>query len=402
MRSLLVALALALAVPAAPAVAVANRGAGSPVPASPLNDAAVARVETTQARARSVPTLHITRMVRGLDHAWDVQPIGNGRLLITERDRARLSVWKNGAKHRVAFPGNQVWVSGETGLMSLEVDPNFARTGRFYTCQGGNTSGGGHDVRVNAWHLNDAATRATFVEKLVGGFPATSGRHGGCRLLILRNGALLVGTGDAAQESNPRNLHSLGGKTLRLDRMTGAPWPTNPFIDSADRRQRYVHTYGHRNVQGLGQRADGTLWSIEQGTDRDDEVNRLVNGGDYGYQPGPGYDENVPMTDQNLPGEQINARWRSGAPTLATSGGSWVNGAEWGVLNGTFAVAALKASRVVFLKFDRQGNLLRARTPDALRHFGRLRSITQLPGGDLLVTTDNGGGNDVVLRVHPR
>ena len=403
MRTLLAALALTLTLPAASAVAMPGSGPlGPPVPTSYLDDAAVARLEAGPARARSVPSLRVTRQVRGLDKPWDVQPIGDRRLLITQRDRAQLTVWKNGAKHRVQFPEDMVWVSGETGLMSLEVDPTFARSGRFYTCQGGYLSGGGHDVRVIAWHLNDRATRATMVEKLIGGFPTSSGRHGGCRLLIARNGSLIVGTGDAAQGTNPRDLHSLGGKTLRLNRMTGAPWPTNPFINSADRRKRYIHTYGHRNVQGLGQRADGTLWSIEQGTDRDDEVNRLVNGGDYGWNPVPGYNESVPMTDQGLPGRQVSARWRSGYPTLATSGGTWVNGARWGALDDTFAVAALKASRVVFLKFDASGKLLRARTPDALRHYGRLRSITQLPGGDLLITTDNGGGTDAVLRVHPR
>ena len=31
--------------------------------------------------------------------------------------------------------------------------------------------------------------------------------------------------------------------------------------------------------------------------------------------------------------------------------------------------------------------------------FGRLRSVTRLANGDLLVTTSNGGGNDAVLRV---
>ena len=50
-----------------------------------------------------------------------------------------------------------------------------------------------------------------------------------------------------------------------LDRVTGAPWPTNPFINAANTQQRYVHTYGHRTVQGLAQRADGTLWSAEHG-----------------------------------------------------------------------------------------------------------------------------------------
>src|SRR6185503_8446251 len=150
----------------------------------------------------------------------------------------------------------------------------------------------------------------------------TTGRHGGCRVMVTRSGALLVGTGDATQGTNPQDLNSLGGKTLRLNRMTGAPWPRNPFIASSNTNRRYVLTYGHRNVQGLAQRADGSLWSVEQGSFRDDEVNRLVSGGTYGWNPVPGYNESVPMTDRSLPGRQIPARWRSGEPTLATSGAS--------------------------------------------------------------------------------
>jgi glucose/arabinose dehydrogenase len=238
-------------------------------------------------------------------------------------------------------------------------------------------------------------------KELVGGFPTSSGRHGGCRLIVISDGSLLVGTGDAAQGTNPENLDSLGGKTIRLDRFTGAPWPGNPFINENGPR-RYVHTYGHRNVQGVAERADGTLWNVEQGTYRDDEVNLLVNGGDYGYNPVPGYNESVPMTDQSLPGHQVRARWRSGDPTLATSGGSFVNGAKWRALDGALAVACLKASRVVFLTFDANGKLLRARQPRALRQFGRIRQVSTSENGDMLVTTDNGGGNDVILRVSPK
>lgn len=390
---------MSMLVPAAPALAM--RGGGhlsTPVAATAASDAGNAQ----RPPDRGVPRLAVTRKIRGLDHPWDVQSIGKRRLLVTERDTAHLIVWKNGHKRQVEFPSDTVWVSGETGLMSLAVDPTFARSGRFYTCQGATTSGGGHDVRVVVWRLDDRATRATKIKTLVGGFPASSGRHGGCRLLITRNGSMLVGTGDAAEGTNPEDRTSLGGKTLRLNRTTGAPWPTNPFINSDNRRKRYVHTFGHRNVQGLGQRRDGSLWSIEQGTDVDDEVNKLVKGGDYGYNPVPGYNEAVSMTDQSLPGKQVEARWSSGDPTLATSGGTFVYGEEWGALNRTFAVAALKAERVIFLSFDDRGRLQRVRAPESLRHSGRLRSITQLPNGDLLVTTDNGGGNDVVLRVHPR
>lgn len=350
---------------------------------------------------RATPRLVVTKRVTGLNNPWDVQPIGNGRLLITERDTARLIVAGMAGKRVVSFPSRSVWVSGETGLMSLEVDPGFAKNRRFYTCSGGFLAGGRHDVRVNAWTLDRRLTRATLVKKLIGGFPTTTGRHGGCRLLITRNGSLLVGTGDAAVGTNPRDLDSLGGKTLRLNRFTGAPWPSNPFIESSSARRRYVQTFGHRNVQGLAQRADGSLWSVEHGPSRDDEVNLLVNGGDYGWNPVPGYNESVPMTDFGLPGKQYGAKWRSGVPTLATSGASFVYGKKWGSLNGALAVAALKATRVLFLTFDAKGKLVRKTVPPILERFGRLRSVTRATNGDLLVTTDTDSGGGSVLRVRP-
>lgn len=350
---------------------------------------------------RALPTLDVRRQVRALENPWDVQPIGGGRLLVTERDSARLILWADGSKRQVRFPSNRIWVSGETGLMSMEVDPMFATNNRFYTCSGWQKEGGGHDIRVNAWRLDDAGSRATLVETLLSGLPTSSGRHGGCRLLITRNGSLLVGTGDAAVGKNPRDLTSLGGKTLRMDRMTGKPWPGNPFATASNLRRRYVHTYGHRNVQGLAERRDGSLWSVEHGPSRDDEVNRLRNGGDYGWHPVPGYDESVPMTDHSLPGRQIAARWSSGSPTRATSGAAWVYGDRWGRLDGTLAVAALKASRVIFMKFDRAGDFTWARAPQKLRSFGRLRSVSIAQNGDLLVTSDNDGG-DAVIRVSPR
>ena len=165
-----------------------------------------------------------------------------------------------------------------------------------------------------------------------------------------------------------------------------------------------MHTFGHRNVQGLAQRADGTLWSIEQGTYRDDEVNLLVNGGDYGYNPVPGYNESVPMTDQSLPGKQVKAplalrqpdprdlrrrlrqRRQSGAPSTAPS--------RW---------PASRPAGSLFLTFDADGKLQQVRAPAraaAVRPDpARSRSAEN---GDLLVTTDNGGGDDVILRVSPR
>ena len=406
MRTLVPALGLALVVTTAPACAAQDRPSPAPAPAASGGAAepepsATRSARPDRERSAAAPRLRVRTVVRGLDNPWDVKRLPGGTLLVTERDNRRLSTVTRGDRSTVDFPSGKVWVSGETGLMSLEVDPDFADNRTFYTCSGWEKAGGGHDVRVVAWKLADDEASATRLRTVVKGFPTSSGRHGGCRLLIADNGAMHVGTGDAARGRNPRNLKSLGGKTLRLDPATGKPWPGNPFAQAKNRKKRYVFTYGHRNVQGLAQRKDGTVWSVEHGSYRDDEVNRLRRGGDYGWHPVPGYNESVPMTDQSLPGKQVAARWRSGNPTIATSGAAWVYGKKWGRYAGTLAVAALKAERVVFMKIDERGRLRWTRAPKALRGLDRLRSVTQLPNRDLLLTTDNDGGGRI-LRVSPR
>ena len=371
--------------------------AGLPPSAADVRPEPAPVAQPTVERADRAPALKVRAVARGLQHPWDVQQAPGGRLVVSERDRARLSVVRKGKRRTLANLSRRVWVSGETGLLSLAVD---GRSRTIWACHGA-TGRGGNEVRVTRWRVDRRWRRLSHRKVLVGGFPATSGRHGGCRLLLDRDSdALLIGTGDAAVGTNPRDLDSLGGKVLRVHRRTGAPMGDNPFAGASGDR-RYVWTYGHRNVQGLAERADGSLWSVEHGSYRDDEVNLLVAGGDYGWNPVPGYDESVPMTDQSLPGEQQDAAWSSGDPTVATSGAAWVHGDQWRRLDGTLAVAALKAGEVLFMRFDEAGALTSVTTPRELTGLGRLRSITSARNGDLLVTTDN-GARDRVLRVSPR
>ena len=127
-----------------------------------------------------------------------------------------------------------------------------------------------------------------------------SGRHGGCRLRFDEQGALLIGTGDNAVGSNPQDPRSWAGKVLLADAATG---------------EVAVWTLGHRNVQGLAVRpGTGQVFSVEHGPDRDDEVNLLREGANYGWDPdggAGGYDESVPMTDPDIPGA-VPAVWSSG------------------------------------------------------------------------------------------
>lgn len=381
---------------AAPALAAPTDGASD---GGSLRAADRTSADSTERTARAVG-LRVGVVTSGLDIPWDVQPIGGGRMLVTERDRKRLLlVGPRGAQREVRLRGGRIWSSGETGLMGLEIDPRFRSNGLIYTCSGWTRANGRHDIRVVRWRMSADRRTARRDRTLLTGLPVSSGRHGGCRLLVARNGALLVGTGDAAVSRNAQSKGSLGGKVLRVNRTTGRPWSTNPWARSKGNR-RYVLTYGHRNVQGLAQRRDGSLWSVEHGSYRDDEVNLLRGGRNYGWRPGPGYDESPPMTDHRIPGRQWNARWRSGTPTIATSGAAFVPGRGWRGLSGDLAVAALAGERLVFLDFDRRGRLTAQRVRLRGTH-GRLRSVT-VAGRSLLVTTSNGDGQDKILRIRPR
>jgi glucose/arabinose dehydrogenase len=57
----------------------------------------------------------------------------------------------------------------------------------------------------------------------------------------------------------------------------GTPAPGNPFPGSP------VWTLGHRNVQGLGWAADGTMYASEFGQNRLDELNLIQPGSNYGW-----------------------------------------------------------------------------------------------------------------------
>lgn len=365
----------------------------------------------TPAVAASRPTLDVTVVQDGLQHPWDLDFLPDGSMLVTERDRKTVSLrTPDGSLRTILTAPRNMWSGGETGLMAIEVAPDFASSRGFMTCHGHRDARGRQDVRVVRWRLNRAGTSASYVRTLVSGLPSTSGRHGGCALLTGSRNQLYIGTGDAAVGRYPQRLSSGGGKVLRVDATTGRPVAGNPYIRSSSRMKQRVFTHGHRNVQGLAHRADRTVWSVEQGSYRDDEVNRLSKKGDYGWNPVPraagdaAYNEgpNSPMTDYRLPGAQRAAKWRSGGSTVAASGGDFVAGSSWRGWDGALAVSSLKDESLRLLRLTKKGTLREEWKPDALNgRYGRLRAAVAGPDGALYLTTSN-GSDDKILRVTAR
>jgi aldose sugar dehydrogenase len=336
-----------------------------------------------------VPALDVAVVVDGLDHAWDVVQAPDGTLLVDERPGGFTAVLPDGSVREVDADFGDLFARGETGLMGLTLDPAFGENRRLYSCQGVRDG----SIEVIGWTVSaDWASATRVADPLVGGLPLNerSGRHGGCRLRFTPDGALLVGTGDTAEGTAAQDPRSLGGKVLRVDPATG---------------EREVWTLGHRNVQGLAVRPGGDqVFAVEHGPDRDDEVNLLQPGGNYGWDPdGNGsYDESVPMTDESIEGA-VPAVWSSGQPTLAPSGAAFLDGRQWGAYDGLLLVGLLKARGVLALRLDDAGALLEQfRLPELDGAFGRIRSLTQGMDGALYVTTDNGANEDKVLRVTPR
>ncbi|MGK5171027.1 PQQ-dependent sugar dehydrogenase [Geodermatophilus sp. CPCC 205761] len=378
-------------------------GPGTPTAASSLPPASPSGSPTS---APTSPALDVAVVVDGLDHPWDVAQAPDGTLLVDERGGGLTAVLPDGAVQEVAADFDDLFADGETGLMGLVLDPAFDRSRRFYTCQG-QEDGGERSIAVVAWTVDPAWRSATRVaDPLLGGIPVNerSGRHGGCRLRFDPTGALLVGTGDNAVGTNPQDLGTLAGKVLRIDAATGAPAPDNPFAGRGG-AAAYVWTYGQRNVQGLAVRpGSGQVYAAEQGTDRDDEVTLLRAGGNGGYDPdGRGsYDESVPMTDPALP-DVVPATWASGDPTIATCGATFLDGDQWQGYEGLLLVGVLKDRGVLALLIADDGRLLEQfRLPELEGSYGRIRTVQQGGDGALYVTTDNGGGEDQLLRVTPR
>jgi glucose/arabinose dehydrogenase len=112
---------------------------------------------------------------------------------------------------------------------------------------------------------------------LLDGLSAAAGYHNGGDLVFGLDGMLYVSVGEAHEPDRAQDPGDIGGKVLRLTPEGDAP-ADNPFGDDP------AWSIGHRNSFGLCvDPATGELWETENGPDRDDEVNLIEPGANYGW-----------------------------------------------------------------------------------------------------------------------
>ena len=359
------------------------------------------------------PTLAVdAQHLTGRSLPWDLAFLPDGSMLFTERNLGLRLLEAGGTVHELATapaaPLDDLLVTFETGIMGLVLHPDFEANRTFYTCQGEQGEGGssGH-VQLVQWTLDLDEPSVTKEAELVDSAPwqGQQGRHGGCRPRFGPDGHLWLTLGDAACGGYPQDLTALAGKVLRIEvdpvAATATAPADNPFVGDAT-ADDLIYTYGHRNPQGLALRP-GTdeMWAVEHGPGIDDEVNRLVPGGNYGWHPrgsgACGYDESVPMTDLVRFPDAVPAAWDTNGPTIATSGGTWLEGADWGGWEGAFVVANLAGRHLRVLFFTDSGVFVEDRVPAlGIPANPRLRTPLMGPDDDLYVTTSDGSGDRIV------
>ena len=344
-------------------------------------------------------TLVVSDHVTGLNRPWDLAFLPDGSMVFTERV-GNIKLRTTGGTIRTLATPSDVVATGEGGMLGLAVDPNFATNRRIYTCFLSNASGS-LDVRLARWRVNSGGTALESRSDIVTGLPAASnGRHSGCRPRFGPDGNIWMGTGDAAMPAVPQSPTSLGGKVLRVN-TDGAGVAGNASTPFDPR----IYTYGHRNVQAVAFDDAGQAWSVEHGTSRDDELNKLVAGGNYGWDPrplsGPSfYDESRPMTDTSRHPGAIAAIWSSGATTIAPSGATFipVGAHQWAGWQNDLAMAVLKDQHLRIITFNGDRTAVEEQFV-RLTGYGRLRSAVFGPDGSLYIATDANPGR--ILKVTP-
>jgi glucose/arabinose dehydrogenase len=359
------------------------------------------------------PALERTVVLQGLSGPWDIAVAADGAMFFTERCRG-LSVRRaDGTVTRLFGTSGSALVApdlqcvGQSGVHGVALDPAFATNRTVYVYMLSNLSTAPRTNRVVRLVLNagytsagsrtDIITDIAFKEtaNAVGG----AGAHSGGRIRFGPDGFLYVGTGDNHNPDLPQSPTLLGGKVLRVT-TAGAAAPGNAPPAGFDAR---IFTYGHRNVQGIAFRpGTGEPFIAEHGPNHSDEVTRLVNGGNGGWDPRnrptlscpdnycgyAGTATTMPMTDVARFPNAMPPSWSNNGSSQGMGPAVFLVGTQWRAWNGRLAVGIMAGARVAILELNSAG--VATNVVDAPLPAVRYRALTLGPDGSLYVATDAG------------
>lgn len=226
-------------------------------------------------------------------------PDGTSRMIVLEQ---RGNIWifnpQNPGKTRTFWDGTKTvsQTGNEDGLLGCAFHPNFATNHYIYLSYTvGASPWNSHIVRYEcSVNKPDSIIPSTALDILTIPQPAGLYNHKGGCLQFGPDGFLYASFGDGGGGGDPfgngQNRSVLLGKILRLDvdhEADGNHYAipaSNPFAANTQGFKKEIFSYGMRNTWRFSfDRTTGALWAGDVGQDAYEEIDTIVNGGNYGW-----------------------------------------------------------------------------------------------------------------------
>jgi len=286
------------------ALLVATLGIASAALAGACDDDTSVTPVTPAAAGTCVPpprptgaTIALTTAFGGQSFASPIEMVAipGNRFYVLEQKGIVRALGSGGGPATTAIDlSSRITAGGEAGLLGVALDPRFAENGFVYldftAPLAAPIPGVVFQSVIARFHSNDGgATLDPASEKRLLVVDQPYSNHNGGHIAFGPDGMLYISLGDGGSGGDPKgngqNKDVLLGKILRIDPSGGDPYaipPSNPFAAGGGRAE--IFAYGLRNTWKFSfDTAGGALWAGDVGQSKNEEVDRIILGGNYGW-----------------------------------------------------------------------------------------------------------------------
>ena len=201
----------------------------------------------------------------------------------------------------------RVATGGEMGLLGLAFHPQYSENGFFFVSYTSVSEGLRRSVisrfRVSSDDTDAADPRSEQV--FLQFFQPYSNHNAGQLVFGPEDGYLYIASGDGGGSGDPgnnaQNRSNLLGAILRIDvdnpqndRIYGIP-ADNPFAGNTSGFREEIFAWGLRNPRRMSFDSEtGWLWAADVGQSTKEEINLIMNGGNYGWRRMKGTQCHIP------------------------------------------------------------------------------------------------------------
>ena len=320
----------------------------------------------------------VTVLAKNLDKPRAIA-VSDDRIFVTEKD-GLIRVIVNNTLLESPFATFRTANVFDGGLLGITLHPDFSNNHYIYVFLT-------YDEDGNLWNkilrITESQNKLQDAQTIFDKIPGSSFTNGGF-IKFGPDEKLYVGTGTISDASHlPQDLDSLSGKILRLNDDGTIP-NDNPFSDSP------VFSLGHRNPQGMTWDNDGNLYVAEIGPEKNDEINLILAGKNYGWPEqqcsgGTNFENAIICYD----------------PSLEPGGIIFYSGDKLD-FEFPFILSSMNTANLYQVDFDEGLSSQKS----ILSGIGRVRDVVQGPDGSLYVITSNTDGkgfpdrmDDKLLRI---